>query len=108
MAAADWRSNKPEDKGGFSLEKAARAFQENVIRAGPVAAASYTLIGSIILLGGIGYAVDRWRGTSPWFLLAGLVIGLIVGFFEMAKAVWHRQKCATTNVILYGELDRSR
>jgi F0F1-type ATP synthase assembly protein I len=79
---------KPEDKSGFFLERAAKALQENVSRAGPVAAASYTLIGAIILLGGIGYAVDRWQGTSPWFLLGGLLLGLVVGFYELAKAVW--------------------
>ena len=80
-----------KDDEGFSLEKAAKAFQDNVIRAGPVASASYTLIGAIILLGGIGYAIDRWRGTSPWFLLGGLLLGLIVGFYELAKAVFPRQ-----------------
>jgi F0F1-type ATP synthase assembly protein I len=78
----------PEDKGGSPLERAAKAFQENVTRAGPVAAASYTLIGAIILLGAIGYAIDRWQGTSPWFLLAGLLLGIVVGFYELAKAVW--------------------
>jgi F0F1-type ATP synthase assembly protein I len=86
------RAQPSSDEGsGLSLEKAAKAFQENVTRAGPVAAASYTLIGAIILLGGIGYAVDRWRGTSPWFLLAGLILGIIVGFYELAKAVWPKQ-----------------
>jgi F0F1-type ATP synthase assembly protein I len=80
---------KPDDeKGGFFFERAARAFQENVTRAGPVAAASYTLIGAIILLGGIGYVLDRWRGTSPWFLLGGLLLGIVVGFYELARAVW--------------------
>ena len=83
----DRRPDKRDDSG-LSLEKAAKAFQENVTRSGPVAAASYTLIGAIILLGGIGYAVDRWRGTTPWFLLGGLLLGLIVGFYELAKAVW--------------------
>lgn len=86
--AANRRPEKPEDSNGVFLEKALQAFQDNVIRAGPVAAASYALIGAIILLGGIGYAVDRWRGTSPWFLLSGLLLGLIVGFYELAKAVW--------------------
>ncbi len=59
-------------------------------RSGPAATASYTLIGAIILLGGLGYMVDLWRGTSPWFLFAGLVLGLIVGFYELARAVWHK------------------
>lgn len=85
---ADGPDGRKDDDSGFSLEKTAKAFQENVTRAGPVASAGYTLIGAIILLGGIGYAVDRWRGTTPWFLLAGLLLGLIVGFYELAKVVW--------------------
>ena len=71
------------------LTRYAKALQENVTRAGPVAAASYTLIGAIIVLGGIGYALDGWQGTSPWFLLGGLLVGLLVGFYELAKTVWH-------------------
>ena len=88
--AANRRSDKPERTSRSSLERATKAFQENVTRAGPVAAAAYTLVGSIILLGGIGYAVDRWQGTSPWFLLAGLMLGLVIGFYELAKTVWPR------------------
>ena len=80
----------PTDDRGSFLERSAKRLQETAEQAGPAAAASYTLIGAIILLGGIGYAVDRWRGTSPWFLLIGLLLGLIVGFYELAKAVWRR------------------
>ena len=65
-------------------------FQKDVLRAGPAVAASYTLIGAIILLGGVGYAVDTWRGTSPWFLLAGLSLGLVVGFVDLIRAVWKK------------------
>ncbi len=72
------------------LARSTRALQHQAEQAGPAAGASYTLIGAIILLGGIGYGVDRWRGTSPWFLLGGLVLGLIVGFYELARAVWHK------------------
>ena len=65
-------------------------FQENVTTAAPAAGVGYTLIGAILLLGGIGYAVDQWRETSPWWMLGGLLLGLIVGFYELAKAVWPR------------------
>jgi F0F1-type ATP synthase assembly protein I len=65
-----------------------RALQTTVSRSGPAAMVSYTLIGAIILLGGLGYAIDEWRGTSPWFLIGGLFLGLIVGFYELAKALW--------------------
>ena len=80
-------SNQDSDKGLF-LERAAKAFQEQVTRAGPVALASYTLIGAILVLGGIGYAIDVWRGSGHWFLLGGLLLGVVVGFYELAKSVF--------------------
>ena len=77
------------NEGDF-LARSLRYLQDNVRRSGPAAAASYTLIGAIMLLGGIGYGIDRWRGTSPGFLLGGLMLGLIVGFYDLAKAVWRK------------------
>ncbi|OFW15214.1 MAG: hypothetical protein A3F70_12910 [Acidobacteria bacterium RIFCSPLOWO2_12_FULL_67_14] len=65
-----------------------KALQSTISRSGPAAMVGYTMIGAIILLGGIGYALDEWRGTSPWFLLGGLSLGLIVGFYELAKTLW--------------------
>lgn len=57
-------------------------------RSGPAAAVGYTMIGAIVLLGGGGYALDEWLGTSPWFLFGGLMLGLVVGFYELAKTIW--------------------
>ena len=59
-------------------------------RAGPAAGASYTLVGAIVLLGGLGYAADRWLDTSPWLVFTGLVLGIVVGLYEIAKTVWRR------------------
>jgi F0F1-type ATP synthase assembly protein I len=64
--------------------------QENVARSGPVAGAAYTLVGGIILLGGIGYAIDAWQDTSPWFLVTGLFLGIVVGFYELVKTVYRK------------------
>jgi len=72
------------------LARSAKELQENAERAGPAAGASYTLIGAIILLGGIGYGIDQWRGTSPWFLVGGLLLGIVVGMYELAKTVFRR------------------
>ncbi len=74
------------------LARSFKYLQENVRRSGPAAAASYALIGGIVLFGGIGYAVDHWRGTSPGFLLGGLLIGLVVGFYDLAKTVFGSKK----------------
>ena len=70
-----------------SFSRSIQAFQENVTRAGPAATASYTLVGAIITLGGVGYAVDRWLGSAPWGVFVGLMLGLVVGFYELVKAV---------------------
>ena len=81
---------KPREEPGTNLEKSVKAFQENVTHSGSAAAASYTLIGAIVLLGGIGYAIDRWQGTSPWFLVGGLFLGVVVGMYELARTLWHK------------------
>jgi F0F1-type ATP synthase assembly protein I len=81
---------KSRDDPGFPLQRSVESFQENVSRSGDVAAASYTLIGAILLLGGIGYAIDRWQGTSPWCLAGGLFLGVAVGMYELAKTVWRK------------------
>jgi F0F1-type ATP synthase assembly protein I len=74
----------------FPFENSTRVLQENVERAGPAAGASYTLIGSIVLLGAAGYALDRWQGTAPWFAVGGLLLGIVVGFYELVKTNWRR------------------
>lgn len=77
-----------DEEPGRDVVRSLNAFQENLRRAGPAALAGYTLIGAILLLGGLGYAIDYWRGTRPWFLLAGLLLGIVVGFYELARTVW--------------------
>ena len=76
------------DPSDHFLAKSLQALQENVRRSGPAATAGYALIGAILLLGWVGYLVDRWADTSPWFLLTGLLVGLVVGFYQLAKTVW--------------------
>lgn len=76
------------DPSDHLLARSLQALQENVRRSGPAAAAGYTLIGAILVLGGAGQLIDRWADTSPWFLLTGLLLGLVVGFYELAKTVW--------------------
>ena len=80
----------PDENRETFLARSIRQTQENIRRAGPAATAGYTLLGAILMLGGIGYAVDAWRDTSPWFLLAGLLLGIVVGFVELAKVMWRK------------------
>ena len=70
--------------------QANKALQDTLDRNEPRIVASYALIGAILLLGGIGYAVDWWRGTSPWFLLAGLSVGILFGFYNLVSSLRRR------------------
>jgi len=73
------------------VERATESFQDSVTQAAPSAAVSYALIGAIILFGLIGYGIDRWRGGgSHLFLIVGLVLGIVVGFVDLAKFVWKK------------------
>jgi len=62
--------------------------QKIIRQSGPAMGASYTLIGAVLFLGAIGFFVDKWQGSSPIFLLIGLLLGIIVGFYEIAKTIW--------------------
>ena len=74
----------------FSFSRSTESLQENASNAGEAAGASYTLVGGIIVLGGIGYAVDKWQGSAPWGLLIGLALGIVIGFYELVKTAWPR------------------
>jgi F0F1-type ATP synthase assembly protein I len=67
-----------------------RDLTPNLAGAGRAASASYTLIGGILLLGGGGYLLDARWGTGPWLLVVGLVLGIVVGFYEIVKSTWPR------------------
>lgn len=73
-----------------SLSRAMKALQTSVSGAGPAAAASYTLLGAILLLGGLGYLLDERFGTAPAFVAGGLVLGAVVGLYQLAKTLWRR------------------
>ncbi len=73
-----------------SLPDAAKSLQETATQAVSAASVGYTLIGAIIVCGGLGYAFDSWRGTAPWGVFTGLMLGIVVGFYELIKVMWRR------------------
>ena len=73
-----------------SLANATKSLQETVTRSVSAASVGYTLIGAIIVCGGLGYAFDAWRGTAPWGVFTGLMFGIVVGFYELMKTMWRR------------------
>lgn len=46
-----------------------------------------TLVGT-----GLGYLLDRWLGTIPWFMISGLVLGSVAGFVTVFRALSKQDK----------------
>ena len=62
-----------------------REDQEANRKTGIAYAAAFNLFASVISLGGGGWLFDKWLGKSPWFLVGGLVLGAIVGFYQFIR-----------------------
>lgn len=43
------------------------------------------LVAATLVGGGIGYMLDKAIGTSPWFLLIFLLLGIAAGFWNVYK-----------------------
>ena len=65
--------------------RSTQSFEDTLDRSAPAFFASYGLVGAILLLGAIGYVLDRWLGATEWLLSAGLVTGLMLGFFGLLR-----------------------
>jgi len=63
-------------------------FQKFLAKSGPAASASYALIGAVLVFALVGYFIDNHYQSSPWFTLSGTFLGLLVGFYQLAKEIW--------------------
>ena len=60
--------------------------QESENRRGAMAyAAAISLFASVIVFLGLGWLLDRWLGTAPWLLVAGIVLGSGLGLYEFVR-----------------------
>ena len=50
---------------------------------GPYLTLGWQLALSIIMPMGVGYLVDSWLGTFPWFFLGGLLLGMVSVFWQI-------------------------
>lgn len=61
--------------------------EEDVNRKSGLAyAAALSLFAAVVAGLILGWALDRWLGTSPWLLIAGIVVGAAAGFYEFIRA----------------------
>ena len=49
--------------------------------------ASYSMLGALALFGFGGYWLDRYRGSESFWLIIGLLMGVVIGMYELAKYI---------------------
>ena len=49
--------------------------------------ASYSVLGSLALFGMGGYWLDRQRGNDRFWLIVGLLLGVVVGLYQLSKYI---------------------
>ena len=60
--------------------------EETNRKAGIAYAAAFSLFGAVVAGLLLGWLLDRWLGTKPWLLVAGVTLGSIAGFYEFIRA----------------------
>jgi ATP synthase protein I len=59
--------------------------QETNRKSGMAYAAAFSLFASVVSGLIAGWLLDRWLGTAPWLLVAGIVLGAAAGFYELIR-----------------------
>ena len=55
-------------------------------KSGLAYAAAFSLFAAVVSGIVLGWLLDRWLGTQPWLLVAGLVLGAAAGFYQFIRA----------------------
>ena len=59
---------------------------ETTRKSGMAYAAGLTIFFSVLTFMGVGWALDRWLGTS-WLMVTGIILGSVVGFYEFIRII---------------------
>lgn len=52
---------------------------------GALSAVGISFVLAVVMGAGIGYALDRWLGTSPWLFMAFFFVGVAAGILNVLR-----------------------
>ena len=52
--------------------------------------ASYSVLGALALFGFGGYWLDKYLGNENFWLIIGLLLGVVVGLYELSKYIFKK------------------
>ena len=70
------------------INKSLKGFQKIILQSNKASTASYALIASVLIFLLVGNYFDKLYDSSPKGLIFSLCFGLIVGFYNLANAIW--------------------
>lgn len=74
------------DQGGRGVPRDRPSEASEAATAFRLAGAGLELAGSTLLLGGVGYLADLWRGhVTPYAAIVGLLVGFAAGLFRLIR-----------------------
>lgn len=62
-----------------------RQDQEENRKSGFAYAAAISLFAAVVTFCGLGWMLDKWLGTQPWFLIGGIVLGSAAGLYQFVR-----------------------
>lgn len=62
-----------------------RSSNEALNSAMHVSALGLEFVGMVVVIGLIGWVLDRWLGTGPWLLLTFVALGLVGGTYRFIR-----------------------
>jgi F0F1-type ATP synthase assembly protein I len=81
----DKEFEKDKKDGFYQPDTNPESQNETIRKSGLVYGAVISLVGSILLFMGIGWAVDKYLQSSPWGIVIGIIFGAIVGFYQFIR-----------------------
>ncbi len=61
--------------------------QEVTRKSGMAYAAGLSIFISVATLMGLGWLLEGWLKTDPWLMVAGIILGSVVGFYQFLRVV---------------------
>jgi ATP synthase protein I len=79
------RSETAETAAGRDAAASSASTQATGSAMGLGARVASELVAGVLVGGGMGWALDRWLGTSPAFLIVMLIVGMVAGFWNVYR-----------------------
>jgi ATP synthase protein I len=81
----DEKTGEKKEKIGYLPDLKSQSADETSRKSSYAMSAVINLVAAILIFLAIGWFLDRRLNTSPWLLLLGIIIGSILGFYQLVR-----------------------